>query len=136
MAVNVAPLRCSFAADAANIARARHAVDAFAADCGATPERREEIKLAVSEACANAVLHAYIGCPPGSFALNAHRDGGHLVVHVRDYGTGMRPNPDSPGLGMGLPIIGAVARRFEVVPCAPGTEVVMAFDLEADRDLA
>jgi serine/threonine-protein kinase RsbW/stage II sporulation protein AB (anti-sigma F factor) len=37
-----------------------------------------------------------------------------LVVVVRDYGGGMRPRPDSPGLGLGLPLISSMADELQI----------------------
>ena len=123
------PLTCSFPAEAENIALARRAIDAFMDGLAVPAHRREEIRLAVSEACANAVLHAYTSGCAGRFELCAEGDGERLLVHVRDHGGGMRPNPESPGIGMGLPIIGALADGFEIVPREPGTEIAMTFEL-------
>ena len=37
-----------------------------------------------------------------------------LVVVVRDYGCGMSPNPISPGLGLGLAVIGRLATELNI----------------------
>jgi hypothetical protein len=42
---------------------------------------------------------------------------------------GMNPRPDSPGLGLGLPTIGAVADGVEIDDRAGGTVVRMRFAL-------
>ena len=47
---------------------------------------------------------------------------------VCDNGLGMSPRTDSPGLGLGLPVIAEVADRVEVVDGAPGTQLRMTFD--------
>ena len=53
-----------------------------------------------------------------------------LVIHVTDHGAGMRPRPDSPGLGLGLPLISQMTHRFEVhEPPGGGTALCMRFDL-------
>ena len=36
------------------------------------------------------------------------------MVVVRDYGCGMSPNPDSPGLGLGLAVIGRLATELNI----------------------
>jgi serine/threonine-protein kinase RsbW len=112
---NVGPLRRAFAA----------ALDA----AGVGEPRRGEIALAVSEACTNAVVHAYVGGPPGTVALWASRVRDGVEVVVRDRGSGMHPRPDSPGLGLGLPLIGHLAEGLEIVaaPGGAGTEVRMQF---------
>ena len=68
-----------------------------------------DVKLAVTEACTNCVVHAY---PNGSgenavFEVEADPGEDELLVIVRDYGRGISPNTESPGLGLGLPLIAA-----------------------------
>jgi anti-sigma regulatory factor (Ser/Thr protein kinase) len=54
------------------------------------------------------------------------RDG--LTVIVADRGVGMSPNPNSRGLGFGLPVIGAYADSFRVEPVrGGGTRLTMRF---------
>ena len=62
----------------------------------------------------NAVLHAYIDREPGMVIVTAHAGPGELVVCVIDDGRGMQPRPDSPGLGMGLPMIGQLTTSVDI----------------------
>jgi anti-sigma regulatory factor (Ser/Thr protein kinase) len=73
-----------------------------------------DIALAVSEAITNAVLHAYREGDSGDVRVVACAEPDRLVVVVRDYGCGMSPHPDSPGLGLGLAVIGRVTTEFSV----------------------
>jgi stage II sporulation protein AB (anti-sigma F factor) len=75
-----------------------------------------DVALAVSEAITNAVLHAYRGDDDGGGPVRvvACAEPGRLVVVVRDYGCGMKPNPDSPGLGLGLSVIGRLATELNI----------------------
>jgi len=74
-----------------------------------------DVALAVSEAITNAVLHAYRGDrDTGPVRVVACAEHERLVVVVRDYGCGMRPNPDSPGLGLGLAVIGRLATELNI----------------------
>src|SRR6516165_10872661 len=60
-------------------------------------ERADEIVLAVNEACANAVVHAYPRMPGHlDVVVEDHDDA--LCVVVRDAGVGMAPGENSPGL--------------------------------------
>lgn len=77
-------------------------------------ERPADVALAVGEACANVVMHAYTAGEPGDLRLTGAREDGHVRFLVADDGPGLVPRPDSPGLGMGLPIIAQVADEFEV----------------------
>ena len=73
-----------------------------------------DVALAVSEAITNTVLHAYRDHNPGPVRVVACAEPDRLVVVVRDYGCGMRPNPDSPGLGLGLSVIGRLATELTI----------------------
>ena len=62
--------------------------------------------------------------------LRVEWDGGELKVIVRDEGCGMTPRTDSPGAGLGLPLIATLADSFSVTaPPGGGTEVCMTFPL-------
>src|SRR3954454_19304328 len=89
----------------------------------------EAVRLAVGEACTNVVLHAYRDRPqPGEVHLRAVTHGGELVVEIRDDGCGPAPRADSPGLGLGLPLMARLSRDMEVVSRDPaGTLVRMTF---------
>ncbi|MEA2321697.1 MAG: hypothetical protein QOD81_1547 [Solirubrobacteraceae bacterium] len=117
-----------FPAVADQVPPARHTVRAYAAQHGACDPHA--VALALSEAVSNAVLHAYADAPePGDVEVVAQRfaDDGLKVV-VCDAGSGMKPRPDSPGLGAGLALIGALADgvRVEARP-GGGTRVAMSF---------
>ena len=51
-----------------------------------------EIQVAVDEACANVVQHAYAGMEPGYMEVSCSLDGRTLVIRVRDWGRGFDPN--------------------------------------------
>jgi serine/threonine-protein kinase RsbW/stage II sporulation protein AB (anti-sigma F factor) len=93
---------------------ARRALTALAAAAGAGGERLEEIRLAVSEALTNAVVHAYRDGASGQVRVVACALETGLLVVVRDYGCGMLPNPGSPGAGLGLAVIGALAGEMNI----------------------
>jgi anti-sigma regulatory factor (Ser/Thr protein kinase) len=109
-------------------AQARKAVAELAAAVGA---HRAAVELAVGEAFGNAVLHAYRDRPPGTISVRAGVDRDELEVTVADDGIGMSPNPQSQGLGFGLPLIARVAHRVEITAATGGgTEVRMRFRLD------
>lgn len=72
-----------------NLAFARAVVAAFAARLPFTLEEIEDIKLAVSEMVANAVIHAYRGGTPGPVWVAGRVVDGTLEVVVEDHGQGM-----------------------------------------------
>jgi serine/threonine-protein kinase RsbW len=79
----------------------RRAVAELAAHAGATEDLADAVRLAVSEAVTNVVLHAYRDSS-GSVHVSADLAGSELWVLIADDGCGLRPVADSPGLGMGL----------------------------------
>ena len=106
----------------------RTAVD-FARSHGAPASLLHDIALAVSEATSNAVLHAYRdGDGPGHIHLEAHARPSLLDIRVIDDGRGMTPRVDSPGAGLGLPIIARVTDGLEVLSDT-GTAIIMSFAL-------
>ena len=73
-----------------------------------------DVALAVSEAVTNAVIHAYRNGRAGEVRVVACAEPDRLVVVVRDYGCGMSPHPDSPGLGLGLSVIGRLCTELNI----------------------
>jgi serine/threonine-protein kinase RsbW len=117
-------------AEAEQVAEARRAVVSLAQRAGLSGDRRTDVALAVGEACANAVMHAYEGRPPGRLRVVAEVRDHRLEVVVTDRGNGMAPRPDSPGLGLGLPLMASLTSALELRPAAGGgTEVWMCFEL-------
>lgn len=114
-----------------NVAVLRNQMATLARDCGLDDLAIHDVKLAVSEAATNALLHAYRDRDPGTIRVDATIENGELIIAVRDEGVGMSPRTDSPGLGLGLPVIASVAKRLEVIPDEPGTRLRMAFTCPA-----
>jgi serine/threonine-protein kinase RsbW len=128
---NAASLRRSLPADPSAPSAARRAVKDFLRAHGADPGALSDVLLAVSEVVTNCVVHAYRGQPGGTVDLEARRTGDRLVLSVTDDGSGMAPRLDSPGLGLGLPLVGRVAQRVDIsAQSGGGTMVSMCFDLD------
>jgi serine/threonine-protein kinase RsbW len=124
-------LRRSIPADPSAPSAARKAIKDFLRAHGADPRALSDVLLAVSEVVTNCVVHAYRGQPGGKVALEARRNGDRLLLSVADEGAGMAPRYDSPGLGLGLPLVGRVAERVDITAQAGGgTRVSMCFDLD------
>ena len=105
-------------------------VTAFAAAAGAPRELQDAVALAVSETATNAIVHAYAGTrETGTVRVCCRVAEGQLVVEVADYGTGMARRDDSPGVGHGLAMVGAVAEALDIAPGPDGhgTAVTMTF---------
>jgi anti-sigma regulatory factor (Ser/Thr protein kinase) len=114
-----------------SVTRARAAVAALARKLGASVD---DVKIAVSEAVGNSVLHAYLDREPGTITLDAHGDRGWLVIRVSDDGNGMTPNIESPGLGIGISLITRAASDVSFDSSGSGTSVKMAFAIPARSD--
>jgi len=112
----------------------RRRAAAFASAVGASEEMAHAVALAVSETVSNAVIHAYAGREPGRVSVSCRADGERLVVEVTDDGAGVAERDDSPGVGHGLAMVGALAQTLEVSPRpdGPGTTVTMSFAAAAE----
>jgi serine/threonine-protein kinase RsbW/stage II sporulation protein AB (anti-sigma F factor) len=118
-------------AEAASVPLLRREVVEFVEGADVCHERTADIRLAVSEALSNAVIHAYRHTDePGWLEVSAERTDHTVEVIVRDCGSGLTPRNDSPGLGLGLPVI-ALTTDCYAIQCADGTtgtEIHMRFD--------
>ena len=96
----------------ADLAPVRKAIESFAASHGFAEQPVAEIGLVVNEAIANIIRHAYRGRsdrPVHVVAAVDDRDGGTIVITLRDWGNGIDPttlpkreyDPLEPG-GVGM----------------------------------
>jgi anti-sigma regulatory factor (Ser/Thr protein kinase) len=124
-----ATLDQAFIATPRTVRAIRHAVDEIAAGLGIDADRRFDIGVAVSEACANVVLHAYRERPePGEMHVRAEFDGQRLDIVIGDAGGGLTPRTDSPGVGLGMPLMASLAECVEHrSPPSGGTELHLRF---------
>lgn len=122
---DVLELECP--ADPRHLRELRDGVVAFADRLGGLD--REAVRLAVGEACTNAIVHAYRHAEqPGAIGVRALASDEGLVVEVRDDGCGPGPRPDSPGLGLGLPLMARLTDQIQVLDREPGTLVRLVFN--------
>jgi serine/threonine-protein kinase RsbW len=99
-----------------------------------------DMKMAVSEACTNVVVHAYEDSD-GLLEVDMMAGEAGLTIRVRDYGSGIQPqvhrSREVPALGLGLPLIAALSDAFELHgSVGQGTEVRMTFCYLRDGDPA
>jgi serine/threonine-protein kinase RsbW len=135
MAAEIPNVRLRLASNPESVALVRQVVSGLAEAIGLDPLELNEVNTAVSEAANNVVLHAYGGeeRPLEVDVCGCH---GGLNVAVRDRGRGMPDGdhdgtgmPPTGGIGIGLPVIQALARAVEFNEVADGgTEVRMEFD--------
>jgi anti-sigma regulatory factor (Ser/Thr protein kinase) len=124
-----------------SVAVARQALAGLCEALAVEPKVLADVKLAVTEACTNCVVHAYGNSDEAPrdrfFEVEAHPDNAELMVLVRDFGRGISPRAESPGLGLGLPLIAALSKTVEIRGGSDGrsgTEVMMAFALADSTD--
>ena len=122
---------------AENVAVVRHAIGGLAEVRPIDEQTLADIKLAITEACTNVVIHAYEDGEHGLLEVDASLDGDCLTVIIRDNGRGIVPRPDSPGLGLGLPLIATLVETLELgKDDIDHTEVRMTFNLTAPAEAA
>jgi anti-sigma regulatory factor (Ser/Thr protein kinase) len=117
-------LRLELPPTADSVGEARRAVGEFASDLGTLDA---DVRLAVSEAVSNSVTHAFRGREPGTVTIVCRKRPELLTVTVADDGGGMRPNVESPGLGLGIPLITKLASEVRFDSSEHGTTVSMSF---------
>jgi serine/threonine-protein kinase RsbW len=117
-------------ARAENVAIVRHAIGALGEAIEIDAQTLSDIRLAVTEACTNVVVHAYPDGREGTLEVLATLGGEQLTVVVRDEGRGISARTDSPGLGLGLPLIASLAESVQLGHDEQArTEVRMTFSL-------
>ncbi len=103
-------IRLEFTGIGENVALARLVIASLAGQLNFTLSDIEELKVAVSEAVSNSIIHAYSAVPSGIVILEAWQDTDSLVIRISDMGKGiadiqkaMEPaystEPDRMGLG-------------------------------------
>jgi anti-anti-sigma factor len=123
-----APLEARLPADPARLSGVRRAVAAWTAIAGVPEETAEDLQLALGEALANAVEHAYAAAGDGAgecgYRLVRDADGG-IQVEVRDTGVWRPPPVDKGYRGRGLDLIHLLGSDVEIShsPDAAGTSV-------------
>lgn len=123
-------------ARAENVPLVRHALAGLAEAVEMDPSEIADLKTVVTEACMNAVVHAYRDSErAGPLEVEAWQNSTCLVVTVRDFGQGIRPLADVEhrSLRLGLPLIAALTDSFEISATPDGgTTVTMKVPLQTD----
>src|SRR4051794_1221914 len=129
---DIPDLSLTLPARAENVAVVRHAIGGLGEALDIDDQTLSDVKLAVTEACTNAVVHAYPD-GEGPIEVAVYVGDAVLMLVVRDEGRGIVPRTDSPGLGLGLPLIATLAEALELgTDDADRTEVRMTFRLESE----
>src|ERR671923_163192 len=132
-------VRLTLPARAEGVAVVRQALAGIADALDVDAAVLADMKMAVSEACTNVVVHAYDD-GDGLLEVDMSADDVGLTIRVRDHGSGIQPQVRSrevPALGLGLPLIAALSDSFELHGSAgQGTEVRMTFAYTRESDPA
>jgi GAF domain-containing protein/anti-sigma regulatory factor (Ser/Thr protein kinase)/PAS domain-containing protein len=127
--------RMRVAARPRELARLRRSIGDWATTLGAGPTERDDVVLAVNEAAANAVEHAYGPDGAKMEVTGATNGAGMLEVRVRDFGR-WRPGRTWSDGGRGLALIRGLMDEVAVDTTENGTTVLMRHRLGADRSSA
>jgi anti-sigma regulatory factor (Ser/Thr protein kinase) len=107
-----------------SVAAARRAVRAFATGLEVD---LDGIVLAVSEAVANVVAHAYVDESAGVVELSGAVSPLEVTVTVRDEGRGLVGGARAAGAGYGLAIIRRLAEHVVLADTPDGVALTMSF---------
>jgi serine/threonine-protein kinase RsbW len=119
-----------------NVVVARQAITGLCEGIGFPSRATDDVRLAVTEACTNVVVHAYApDTAAAQLELEATAADQDLLVTVRDKGRGMGVFTGAAGLGLGLPLIAALTRAVEMRagPGGIGTEIAMTFSKDGSE---
>ncbi|WP_082373919.1 SpoIIE family protein phosphatase [Nocardia sp. NRRL S-836] len=122
-----APLDLTFRAEPGELHGARSALRTWLGQCGLSATLAQGVLLAVGEACANAVEHAYRDVTRQHVRVRAESAGGTgLLVTVADTGTWKTPTTDPAARrGRGTTIMRTMMDEVAIVPDQSGTTVTM-----------
>ncbi len=124
------PLELSFPADMDAIPVLRRVLARWLDEAKASSMEIDELSLACSEACANAIEHAYAPGPATlevTAMLSADRE---VTLRVRDFGSWREPRGKNRGRGKVL--MEGLTDRLEIDTAADGTTVRLIRRLEAE----
>jgi serine/threonine-protein kinase RsbW len=113
--------------DAASVPVTRQVLDSCLDTLGVAPDTRADIALALSEACANVILHAG---PGDEYEVQARASDGRCVIEVVNAASGDgavtlpdRAVPPTAEHGRGLKIMDAVVDNLRLTGSRDGTAV-------------
>ena len=117
-----AALRLRLPADPGTLAQLRRTLRRWLHKLGVDRRTASEITLAVNEACANAIQHAYSPAP-AEFDVHASASDDEVMIEVSD--TGRWRSPRGQNRGRGLTIIDATMDTVSIESAETGTRVVL-----------
>jgi GAF domain-containing protein/anti-sigma regulatory factor (Ser/Thr protein kinase)/PAS domain-containing protein len=108
--------------DPSSLAAVRRELRRWLQRGGVDAEEANDILVACSEACANAIVHAAEPAEP-DFEVTGTRTNGEISLVVRDFGHWRDPDPSRDSGGYGLKLMEALMDDVQVTTEDSGTEV-------------
>ncbi|WP_419874738.1 anti-sigma B factor RsbW [Candidatus Pristimantibacillus sp. PTI5] len=116
---------------------------------GFSYEEIEDMKVAVTEACTNVVLHAYGNSRPGEIEISFELEGNGITIRIKDEGTSFKYEPagnksvtlhdkelsEVTSGGLGLFMMHALMDKVEIFS-GRGTEVILTKLLGRKEEMA
>jgi serine/threonine-protein kinase RsbW len=112
-----------------HLPRLRTIVGCLADDLGMSSQEAQDTKLAITEACANAIRHGSPDGPESGVLIRLITDAGGILAEVTDHGRGfdvntlITPEPAERVGGLGIPLMKALSDRVEFFRTAKGMTV-------------
>jgi serine/threonine-protein kinase RsbW len=117
-----------------NVMLIRQALDGAAKELGASDHVVDDLKLAVTEACSNVVKYAYRDST-GEVEVSLDPADEGFTVFVEDTGSWLdRTAGEGEAGGLGIPLMEAVTRDFELSSTDQGTTVRLEFALNRSEN--
>jgi serine phosphatase RsbU (regulator of sigma subunit)/anti-sigma regulatory factor (Ser/Thr protein kinase) len=114
-----------FAAEPGELRLMRAAMREWFEEIGLDEKTAGDLLLAVGEAAANGVEHAYHGRPGGSLRLELLAVDDRIIAHVRDFGSWRTESPPEHNRGHGTTIMRTVSEGLAVNSTPGGTSVTV-----------
>ena len=130
-------LHLTLPADPAQLPALRRKVRRCVAGLPIPPHQQSETVLAVDEAAANAVQHAYAPDEPGCIELTIWTEPDALCIQICDHGHWREPRPiaDPPDHGFGITLMQRLVDGVFIERGTSGTRVLLRYPIDpSDRD--
>lgn len=110
------------------LARLRRIIGCLADCAGMDAKEVHDAKLAVTEACANAIRHGSPQGPDDKVSIKFSHAGGTVITEVTDHGSGfdpeeVHPRPIAQPGGLGIPLMKALTDEIEFLKNGKGMTV-------------
>jgi anti-sigma regulatory factor (Ser/Thr protein kinase) len=128
-----ATLALSVRANDETVSNVQRALEELSVAAGLPSTDAEDMQLAVGEAVANAVTHAFSGGGVGLIEVYGTVSPKDAEFTVRDDGAGLRGGHGTAGLGLGLPLMDSLASRLWIEWGGKGVTVHMSFSFDASQ---